>query len=217
MAALTLVIGNKNYSSWSLRPWLALRAAGLPFEEVLIPLYRPESKAQILRWSPSGKVPALVEGGSVTWDSLAICERAAELAPTAGLWPADAVARAFARSVSAEMHAGFLALRTLCPFNLRIREERPLTQEAEADVARITSLWRECRERFGGGGEFLFGRFGIADAMYAPVVTRFRSWGIPIEDAVVRRYSDAVLAWPHFREWEKAALQETERIASSEP
>lgn len=217
MAALTLVIGNKNYSSWSLRPWLALRAAGLPFEEVLIPLYGPASKAQILRWSPSGKVPALVEGESVTWESLAICERAAELAPTAGLWPADAVARAFARSVSAEMHAGFLALRTLCPCNLRIRTKRPLTPEVEADVARLKSLWRECRERFGSGGDFLFGRFGIADAMYAPVLTRFRSWGIPIEDAVVRRYSDAVLAWPHFREWEKAALQETERIASSEP
>ncbi len=216
MAALTLVIGNKNYSSWSLRPWLALRAAGLPFEEVLIPLYRPESKAQILRWSPSGKVPALVEGDSVTWESLAICERAAELAPTAGLWPADAVARSFARSVSAEMHAGFLALRTLCPCNLRLRANRPLTPEVEADVARIRSLWRECRERFGGSGEFLFGRFGIADAMYAPVVTRFRSWGIPIEDPVVRRYSGAVLDWPHFREWEEAALQETERIASSE-
>jgi len=217
MAALTLVIGNKNYSSWSLRPWLALRAAGLPFEEVLIRLYTPTSKEEILRWSPSGKVPALVEGDSVTWDSLAICERAAELAPTAGLWPSDAVARAFARSVSAEMHAGFLALRTLCPFNLRIREKRPLTQETEADVARITSLWRDCRERFGRGGEFLFGRFGIADAMFAPVLTRFRSWGIPIEDAVVRRYSGAVLDWPHFREWEEAALQETERIASSEP
>lgn len=217
MAALTLVIGNKNYSSWSMRPWLALRAAGLPFEEVLIRLYTPASKAEILRWSPSGFVPALVEGDTVVWDSLAICERAAELAPAAGLWPAGAAARSVARSVSAEMHAGFLALRTRCPCNLRLRAQRDLTPEAEADVARILAVWRDCRGRFGSGGDFLFGRFGIADAMYAPVVTRFRSWGIPVPDAVVRRYVDAVLAWPDFREWEEAALLENERIAASEP
>ena len=216
MAALTLVIGNKNYSSWSLRPWLALRAAGIPFEEVKVLLYTPASKAEILRWSPSGKVPALIEGDDVTWDSLAICERAAEIAPTAGLWPATAGARAFARSVSAEMHSGFAALRNGCPMNLRARAKRDPGPEAQADVDRIVSIWRTCRERFGSGGDFLFGRFGIADAMYTPVATRFRTWGIPAEPTA-QRYIDAVLAYPHFREWEKAALEETERIAASEP
>ena len=216
MALPTLVIGNKNYSSWSLRPWLALRAAGIPFAELRIPLYRPESKAEILRHSPSGKVPALVEGGLVTHESLAICERAAELAPTAGLWPSDAAARSVARSISCEMHAGFLALRSLCPCNLRARATRALTPEAAADVARVTAIWKETRARFGGAGDFLFGRFGIADAMFAPVVTRFRAWGIPFDPAV-RGYAEAVLGFPPFREWEEAALGETERIASSEP
>jgi glutathione S-transferase len=216
MSALALVIGNKNYSSWSLRPWLALRAAAIPFEEVRIPLYTPASKAQILRWSPTGLVPALVEGGSVLWDSLAICERAAELAPTSGLWPAEATARALARSVSAEMHAGFGALRARCPFNLRLRTKRSLTPEAQQDVDRITELWRFCRERYGGGGDFLFGRFGIADAMYAPVATRLRSWGIDV-DRDAQRYAEAILAYPHFLEWEAAALKETEKVASSEP
>ncbi len=214
MASLTLVIGNKNFSSWSMRPWLALRAGGIPFEEVRIPLYTPKTRAEILRWSPTGKVPALVEGDTVTWESLAICERVAELAPTAGLWPAGAPARAMARSVSAEMHAGFAALRGLCPCNLRIREQRDLTPEAAADVERIVSLWRECRERFGSGGDFLFGRFGIADAMYAPVVTRLRSYVIAVPDPVARRYTDAVLAWPHFLEWEAAALAEADPVTA---
>jgi glutathione S-transferase len=216
MALPILVIGNKNYSSWSLRPWLALRAAGIPFEEVRIPLYRPESKAEILRYSPSGKVPALVEGDLVSFESLAICERAAELAPTAQLWPSDPRARAAARSIAAEMHAGFLALRSSCPCNLRARAVRTLSPEAAADVARVTALWKDTRDRFGGGGDFLFGRFGIADAMYAPVVTRFRTWGIPFDPAV-RAYAEAVLAFPPFLEWEAAALEEVERIASSEP
>jgi glutathione S-transferase len=216
MAGLTLVIGNMNYSSWSLRPWLTLRAAGLPFEEVRIPLSTEHSKAEILRHSPAGKVPVLKEGDLVIWESLAICERAAELAPMAQLWPAESSARAVARSVSSEMHAGFAALRTLCPMNLRARAKRALTPEAEADVARICEIWRGCRERFGKGGDFLFGRFGIADAMYAPVATRFRTWGIPAEP-MAQRYIDAVLATPHFKEWEAAALLEPERIASSEP
>jgi glutathione S-transferase len=216
MAGLTLVIGNKNYSSWSLRPWLALRAAGLPFEEVRIPLYTPQTRTEILRHSPAGRVPVLKEGDLVIWDSLAICERAAELAPMAQLWPAESGARAVARSASSEMHAGFTALRTLCPMNLRARAKRELTPEVQADVARIQELWSSCRERYGRGGDFLFGRFGIADAMYAPVVTRFRTWGIPAEP-VAQRYIDAVLATSHFREWEAAALLEPERIAASEP
>ncbi len=216
MSVPTLVIGNKNYSSWSLRPWLALRSAGIPFEEVRIPLYRPGSREEILRYSPNGRVPALVEGDLVTFESLAICERAAELAPLAGLWPAASGARALARSISSEMHAGFEALRMLCPCNLRLRAKRELTPEAAADVARVTEIWKTTRARHGAGGDFLFGRFGIADAMYAPVVTRFRSWGIPL-DREVAAYADAVLAFPPFREWEEAALRETERIAASEP
>jgi len=216
MAALTLVIGNKNYSSWSLRPWLALRAASLPFEEIRIPLYAPESKAQILRYSPSGHVPVLKEGDFTIWESLAICERAAELAPLAQLWPVEATARGVARAVSTEMHGGFAALRASCPMNLRVRAKRELTREAQADVDRIVSIWETCRERFGRGGDFLFGRFGIADAMYAPVATRLRTWAIAVPKEA-QRYVDAVLAYPHFREWEQAALQEKERIASSEP
>jgi glutathione S-transferase len=216
MAALTLVIGNKNYSSWSLRPWLALRAASLPFEEIVIPLYEPESKPEILRHSPSGHVPVLKEGDTAIWESLAICERAAELAPLAQLWPAEASARAVARAVSTEMHGGFAALRGCCPMNLRVRATRALTPEAKVDVDRIVSIWGSCRERFGSGGDFLFGRFGIADAMYAPVATRFRTWGVALP-APAQRYVDAVLAYPHFRAWEEAALQETARIAMSEP
>ncbi|CAG0976265.1 glutathione S-transferase [Myxococcaceae bacterium] len=211
-----LVIGNKNYSSWSMRPWLALRTAGIPFEERPVSLYRPEGKAEILRVSPTGKVPVLIEGEAMTFESLAICERAAEIAPAAGLWPADPAARSHARSISCEMHAGFVALRTLLPCNLRARGRRELTADAAADLARVTTIWCETRERYGRGGDFLFGRFGIADAMFAPVVTRLRSWGIPF-DPSARAYAEAVLDSPPFREWEAAALAEAERVAAYEP
>ena len=216
MPSLTLIIGNKNYSSWSLRPWLLLRQAGIPFDEVRIPLYAPGSTEALAAWSPSGKVPALHDGDLRVWDSLAICEYLNERFPDKQLWPADAAARAVARSVSAEMHAGFSALREHMPMNIRARRPgQGRTPECLADVARILAIWTECRARFGGGGNFLFGRFCIADAMYAPVVLRFQTYGVALEGAA-RDYADAVLALPALREWVAAGVAETERIEQFE-
>lgn len=218
VAARTLVIGNKMYSSWSLRPWLAMRAAGILFDEIVVPLYEPASKAALLRHSPAGKVPVLRDGDRLVFESIAICEYAAELAPESALWPADAGARAHARSISAEMHAGFVALRTAMPMNLRVRGARlatPPNAEVQADVARVAEIVETTRQRFGAGGPFLFGAFGIADAMYAPVATRFRSYGVSVPPGV-QAWSDAVLGLPAFLEWERAALAETRRIASTE-
>ena len=207
MADLTLVIGNKNYSSWSLRPWLAMRAAGIAFEEVVIPLYQAESKAALLAHSPAGKVPVLRHGDRVVWDSLAIIEYLAETL-AAGLWPENPAARALARAVSAEMHAGFAALRAAMPMNLRDQPSRPAGSDAvAADIERVTAIWRDCRTRFGAGAPFLFGAFSAADAMYAPVVTRFRTYGVAL-DPTCRAYADAVLALPAFLEWQRAARQE---------
>ncbi|MGJ4997114.1 glutathione S-transferase family protein [Bradyrhizobium sp. HKCCYLS3077] len=215
---LKLVIGNKNYSSWSMRPWLALRGAGIAFEEIVIPLYTddPADKARILAHSPAGKVPVLVDGATTVWDSLAIIEYAAERFPQAGLWPADAAARAHARSVCAEMHSGFQALRNECPMNLH-RPVRPveLSADAKANVARIEEIWRDCRARHGAGGPFLFGRFGAADAMFAPVVTRFHSFAVPVA-AETRAYMDTMMAMPAFAEWVQAGLAETWIIARVE-
>src|SRR3954468_19059106 len=173
---MQLVIGNKNYSSWSLRPWIALKTLGFEFEERRIPLYGAGSKAAILEHSPAGKVPILIDGAITVWDSLAIIEYLAERFPEAGLWPADAAVRAHARSVSAEMHSGFQALRNECPMNLH-RPVRPvaLSADAKANIARVEEIWRECRARYGAGGPFLFGRFGGVDAMFAPVVTRLHT------------------------------------------
>ena len=216
MADYTIYIGNKNYSSWSLRAWLALKAAGPAFEEVLIPLYVPGSKPEILRHSPSGKAPALRHGVVTFWDSLAIAEYLAERFPAAGLWPAAVEARAVARAVSAEMHGGFLALRRHLPMNLRKRvPDRALTPEAEADVARVTGLWGECRRRFGETGPFLFGAFGIADAMYAPVVSRFRTYAVALDDAA-QAYAEAVWAHPAMREWVAAAAAEPMQLEQFE-
>ena len=212
---LTLVIGNKNYSSWSLRPWLAMRHAGLDFEEVLVPLDQPETRERLLEESPSGLVPVLREGDLTVWDTLAICERVAELAPGAGLWPEDAAARAVARSVAAEMHSGFSALRSECPMNIRRRSAYTPTPAVEGDVARIVALWRDCRARFGLGGPFLFGAFTNADAMYAPVCTRFRTYGLP-EDDVATAYIDAVHAHPAMRDWTEAARAEEWVVARSD-
>lgn len=215
-APLVLVIGNKNYSSWSLRPWLALAAGGISFQEVRIPLYEPASKAEILRYSAAGKVPVLEHGELVVWESLAICEYAAERFPEAQLWPADPQARAVARSASAEMHAGFVALRSHMPMNLRAHKPgRGRAPGVQEDVDRITTLWRELRERFGAGGDLLFGRFSIADAMFAPVVGRFRSYEVAL-DPVSRRYADAVWALPALQRWLEASRAEPERIAASE-
>jgi glutathione S-transferase len=215
MARPLLVVGNKNYSSWSLRPWLALRMAGVDFEEVVIPLYVPGAKEAILRHSPAGHVPVLRDGAVTVWDSLAICEYAAELAPDAGLWPAAPAARAHARSISAEMHAGFSALRHALPMNLRARVRLPLAPAVRADIDRVVAIWEDCRARSGAGGPFLFGAFTIADAMYAPVVTRFHSYGVALPPAS-QAYADAVRALAPMREWAEAGLAETERIAATD-
>ena len=216
MTPLTLIIGNKNYSSWSLRPWLLLRQAGIPFEEVRIPLYAPGSTEALAAWSPSGKVPALHDGDLRVWDSLAICEYLAERFPEKQLWPADAAARAVARSVSAEMHAGFAALRQHMSMNIRARRPgQGRTPECLADVERILAIWTDCRARFGSGGDFLFGRFSIADAMYAPVALRFQTYGVALTGAA-KDYADAVLALPAVREWVADGVAETERIAAFE-
>lgn len=209
-----LVIGDKNISSWSLRPWLALRQAGLPFSEINIKLRQPDSPANILRHSPSAKIPALLTQGQVIWDSLAILEFLAEAHPAAGLWPADAKARARARSVSAEMHSGFAPLRDHCPMELLARLPMATLPNPVADnVRRIVGLWADCRRTYGTTGPFLFGAFTAADAMYAPVATRFRTylpdlarWG---DDGTAQAYVDAVFALPAMAEWEADAKRET--------
>jgi glutathione S-transferase len=216
MARPVLVIGNKNYSSWSLRPWLALRVAGVAFDEVRIPLYRADSKPALLLWSPAGKVPVLRHGDVTVWESLAICEYAAEaLAPGAGLWPAAPAARAHARSIAAEMHAGFSSLRSALPMNLRARVRLPVESAVRADVDRVVALWEDCRARFGAGGPFLFGAFTIADAMYAPVATRFRSYGVALPP-VAQAYADALWALPAMQEWAAAGVAEPERIEATD-
>ncbi len=209
MAELTLVIGDKRFSSWSLRPWLALKQIGLPFREALIRLRRPETKAEILKHSPSGKIPCLVHGTLSVWDSLAIIEYVNELRPEAQLWPADRAARAHARSISAEMHSGFAALRQHLGMDLQrepARGEWPA--EAAADIERIQAIWAECKARYGAGGPFLFGRFTAADAMYAPVVTRFHRYGVPLDPALAA-YRDVVLALPAMQDWTAEAQKET--------
>jgi glutathione S-transferase len=215
---LTLVIGNKNYSSWSMRPWLALRAKNIPFEEVFIPLYtdNPADKQRILSFSRAGKVPALVDGDITVWDSLAIIEYAAERFPDAKLWPEDRAARAHARSISAEMHSGFMPLRNECGMNLH----RPvgaitLSADAKANIARVEEIWRDCRQRYGKGGPFLFGAFTGADAMYAPVVHRFRTYAVEV-GAEARAYMETMMALPAFQEWTEAGLAETHRIEKFE-
>ena len=208
--ALTLVIGNKNYSSWSMRPWLALKACDIAFDEVSIPLYTGDAdKQRILKFSRAGKVPVLVDGDVTIWDSLAIIEYIAERFPEARLWPEHAASRAHARSVSAEMHSGFAALRNECGMNLhRPVGAKALSADARADIARIQESWAECRARYGKGGPYLFGAFSAADAMYAPVVHRFRTYAIELTSAV-RAYMDAMLALPAFQEWTRAGLAET--------
>ena len=218
MPRLILVIGNKNYSSWSLRPWLALRMAGLEFEEIRIGLYQDGSREQILRHSPAGQVPVLRDGDVTVWDSLAICEYAAELAPHAGLWPGDRAARAHARSISAEMHAGFAALRNALQMNVRIagaRLAKAPSPEVQADIARITAIFEDCRARHGADGAFLFGAFTIADAMFAPVATRFRSYSVPLPPRS-QAYVDTVCSLAPMREWIAAGAAEPERFPEVE-
>jgi glutathione S-transferase len=196
-----LYVGDKNTSSWSLRPYLALARVGVPFEVEVIPLYQPDSKARLLAISPNGKVPCLHARGEVIWDSLAICETIAEWYPDARLWPSDPLARAVARSVSAEMHSGFPAIRRECSMNLHLRTTVTPCEEVRAELARFEALWGDCRSRFGRGGPFLFGEFSIADAMFAPVATRIRSYGLPVDDTT-HAWMHAIFALPALREWE---------------
>ena len=208
--ALKLVIGNKNYSSWSMRPWLALRASGIAFEEIFIPLYTGEAdKQRILDFSGSGKVPALIDGDVTVWDSLSIIEYVAERFPQARLWPEHRASRAHARSISAEMHSGFMALRSECGMNLhRPVRAIALSADALANVARIQQIWNACRERYGKLGPFLFGQFGAADAMFAPVVHRFRTYAIPVAGEA-QAYMETMMALPAFQEWTRAGLAES--------
>jgi glutathione S-transferase len=202
----TLVLGNKAYSSWSLRPWIALKQAGVPFEEIIIPIYMEGSPEKIRAHSPAGKVPILKDGDLTVWDSLAIIEYAAEKYPR--FWPADPKARALARSISAEMHSGFVPLRKLCTMNLRRHYPGfELNDDVRADVNRIEQIWAETRAAYGKNGPFLFGEWTAADAMYAPVVTRFKTYDIPISKAS-QDYCDAVLALPAMQEWYAAGAAE---------
>ena len=209
-----LVIGNKNWSSWSLRPWLAMRRAGLLFDEINVRLRLPESKAEILKHSPSGLVPTLIDGDLAVWDSLAILEYVAERHPEAELWPREARARAIARSASAEMHSGFGPLRQHCSMEvLASSPQATLPPEVEANVQRIVALWLECREKFGKGDPFLFGKFSIADAMYAPVAARFRTY-IPDlrpygDDGSAQAYVETIFAMPEMAAWIEGARSET--------
>ena len=209
----TLVIADKNISSWSLRPWLALKQRGIPFAEECIRLRQPDSKAEILRHSPSGQVPALKTRTGVVWDSLAILDYLAERHPERQLWPSDEEARAAARSISAEMHSGFTTLRNDMPMDLLGRfASPPLSAALEADIARIAAIWRDTRARFGQGGPFLFGAFTCADAMYAPVATRFRTYGVDLgrfgDDGTGAAYAATILALPAMAEWTEGAGQE---------
>jgi glutathione S-transferase len=214
MEPLTLVIGNKNYSTWSLRAWLLLKHAGLRFDEIVIALDQPDTRDQIERHTPSGRVPVLHHGAVCVWDSLAICEYVAEL--TGSCWPREPAVRALARAVSAEMHSGFTALRSLWPMNARARNRRAaVTAALEADVERIDEIWNDCRSRFGSGGPWLFGEYSVADAMYAPVVLRFNTYGAGISQTA-RWYMASVLEDGALQEWLQAAKLEPWTIAADE-
>ncbi len=217
MPRYTLVIGNKNYSSWSLRAWLLMKQSELAFEEVRVPLYLPGSKDTLRRYGPSGKVPVLLDGDVTVWDSLAIAEYLAEHHREQPLWPAADGPRAVARSISAEMHSGFAALRSNMSMNCRGSfPGLGRTVEVAADIERIQRIWTDCRERFGAAGPYLFGAFTIADAMYAPVVLRFKTYAVQLQ-SVTQQYANAVLSLPALQEWVEAAKAETEVIPAFEP
>jgi glutathione S-transferase len=217
MAGLTLVIGNKNYSSWSMRPWVLMKQLGIPFEEKKLRFHSSEWDAQIERWSPSRLVPVLWRGEQSVWDSLAIMETLAEWHPDKGVWPREDAARAFARSIAAEMHSGFRDLRGKMPMNIRASHPgKGMTPEVKANIDRIEGLWNEARKRFGAGGPFLFGAFSAADAMYAPVVMRFKTYDVSLGHEAAR-YCEAMRAAPGVRAWIDEALQEKEFVAEDEP
>jgi glutathione S-transferase len=215
MSELTLVIGDKNYSSWSLRPWILMKHIGIQFREVLIRLNQPETRDEMDKYGPSGRVPVLRDGELCVWDSLAICEYVAE--KTGRGWPKDPQARAVARAVSAEMHSGFANLRSAWPMNARARNRRTAyTPSLEADVDRVVEIWADCRSRFGKtGGPWLFGEYSIADAMFAPVALRFNTYGAQLSE-VARWYMATVIADPALQEWVSAAKNESWTIESSE-
>lgn len=210
---LKLIVANKAYSSWSQRAWILLAHFKIPFEETVIPLDMPDTHAKILKHSPTGKVPALIDGPITVWESLAIVEYVAETHPDKAIWPRGKAARAHARSLAAEMHAGFMALRQACPVNyVRPVKKVPISEAVEADVARIDAAWRRAREAFGKAGPFLFGRFSAADAMFAPVVNRLHTYDIPVSKAA-RDYMAAMMALPAWKAWIADAEAEEWRIA----
>jgi glutathione S-transferase len=217
---MVLVIGNKNYSSWSMRPWVLLRQAGIAFEEVQLKFGDNQGRVTvpgIEKYSAAGKVPVLVIEGEPVWDSLAIAETLAERFPQKQLWPAEAKARAHARSICAEMHSGFQALRGQMPMNIRGHHPgKGLSAETQRDIDRIAAIWTQCRARFGSSSPLLFGRFGIPDAYYAPVVMRFQTYGVKLP-AAAQAYCDAVLALAAVREWIEAALREPDFVPEDEP
>ena len=212
MSQLTLVIANKNYSSWSLRPWLALKQAGLDFAEIRISLDTPTTHQEIRRYSPSGVLPVLQHGNLTVWESLAICEYIAE-SFASNLWPDNTAAKALARSISAEIHAGFQSLREHMPMNCRARLCLLGTNHRlQADINRILTIWHECRGNFSSEGDLLFGRFTIADAMFAPVVSRFITYDVKL-DSVAKAYVEAIWALPAMQEWVEEANNEVENVA----
>jgi glutathione S-transferase len=213
---LHLVIGNKNYSSWSLRPWLAMKVAGIPFQETVISLDAADFKSRLLELSGAGKVPVLIDGQSHIWESLAILEYLAEKFPAAALWPREPATRAHARAVASEMHAGFAALRRQLPMNIRRPVvAHPHDADSKADAKRIQAIWRDCRTLFGSGGPFLYGAFGAADAMYAPVVSRFHTYAVEVDD-VAHDYMRTVMALPAWSEWLQAAVRESWILPNNE-
>ncbi len=213
MSQFTLIMGNKNYSSWSMRPWLVMKHIELPFDEVVIPLYQGDYRNTLLRYSPSGKVPVLKHGEYTIWDSLAICEYLSEIFPDRRLWPADLHVRAYARSISAEMHSGFQNLRQNMPMNCRLsRPGYGRIPDVDRDIERIVAIWTECRKRFGSKGDFLFGTFGIADAMYAPVASRFKTYGVTFNGAA-QDYVNTIMDLPSMKEWYDSARKEPYSIS----
>lgn len=207
---MILVIGNKRLSSWSLRPWLVLTHFEIPFEEKLIFLDQPNTKEEILKYSPTAKVPSLVDGGQVVWDSLSICEYLNDKFPEKNLWPKDLATRAWARSVSAEMHSGFATMRKVMSHDLQKQNKTFTSHEAESDIARVKEIWTACLKK--SNGPFLFGAFSIADAMYAPVVNRFITYAVPVDqnkEPEIAKYMKAIRDLPAHQKWISAGLKET--------
>ncbi|ALF89471.1 MULTISPECIES: glutathione S-transferase family protein [Ralstonia solanacearum species complex] len=214
---MKLVIGNKNYSSWSLRPWLLARQAGIPFEEIRLRLGSEGFAAEVHRYSPAGRVPVLVDGDITVWDSLAICETLAERFPRARLWPEDPKARAHARSICAEMHAGFANLRSQMPMNVTaMLPGLGWNVAVQRDVDRIAQIWTELRQKYAAEGPFLFGHFTVADAFYAPVVSRFATYGVRLPEPA-KTYADHILNLPAMQEWIEGARGERDFLADDEP